>query len=175
MVLTVRVILGTTLLLQGESERAERTFEEGLAAGRRLQVPSLTYVALYKVAQLALGRGNLLSAASMLEEGLELSGQTKDRANLAHFLSALSVLEAFRGEAERSAVLIGAAENLLQEVGAPVYNFYRPDPSVGERVAGEARSVLGKAAFEEARERGRKMDFEQAVKYALKDDEPSPT
>jgi hypothetical protein len=93
---------------------------------------------------------------------------------LAHFLSALAAVEAFRGEMERSAVLIGAAEDLLREFGAPVYNFYNPDSSVGERAVDEARTVLGNSAFEEARERGRMMTFEQAVEYALKDHDAPP-
>jgi hypothetical protein len=36
------------------------------------------------------------------------------------------------------------------------------------------RSQLGEEAFEEVRERGREMTFEQAVAYALGDDEISP-
>jgi hypothetical protein len=103
----------------------------------------------------------------MLGEGIELSGRTEDWANSAHFLQALSAVEAFRGKAERSGVLIGAAEGSLWEVGAPVYNFYRPDPSFGERGVAEARAALGEAAFEEAWARGREMTFEQAVEYAL--------
>ena len=75
---------------------------------------------------------------------------------------------------ERSAVLIGAAEGVLREVGAPVYNFHNPDPSVGERAVDEARTVLGDSALEEARERGRMMTFEQAVEYALEDHDAPP-
>ncbi len=41
-------------------------------------------------------------------------------------------------------------------------------------MVGEARAILGEAAFEEARERGREITFEQAVEYALEDDEASP-
>jgi hypothetical protein len=37
------------------------------------------------------------------------------------------------------------------------------------------RSRLGESAFEEARERGRAMTFEQAVSYAVEDDEASST
>ena len=170
-----RVWLGTALLARGDSERAERMFEEGLEWARRAEQPSFTYVVLYNLAQLALSRGELEAAASMLGEGIELSRQTKDRANLSHFLRALSAVEAFRTHAHRSAVLIGAAEGSLREVGALVYTFYRPDLSLQERAMVEARAVLGKAAFEEARERGREMNFEQAVEYALESDEPSPT
>ena len=89
---------------------------------------------------------------------------TKDRASLAHFLDALSAVAALRGEAKRSALLIGAAEESLREVGAPVYNFYAPDPSLKERATAEARASLGEAAFEELRERGRATTFEEAVR-----------
>ncbi len=44
----------------------------------------------------------------------------------------------------------GAAEESLREVGAPVYNFYAPDPSPKRRASAEARAALGDAAFEEA-------------------------
>ncbi len=121
----------------------------------------LTYGALYNLAQSALARGDLEKAAEMLEEGIELSERTRDRANLAYFLEAMAVVTAFGGEAERCAVLMGAAEALLEEVGARVYNYYVPDPSL------QAHAILGEAAFEEAQERGREMTFEQTVAYAL--------
>ena len=162
-----RVWLGMALLARGHSERAERILKEELAWARRVQNPSLTYIVLYNLAKSALARGDLEAATSMLGEGIELSGLTKDRANLAHFLQMLSAVEAFRGGVERSAVLIGAAEGSLREVGAAVYNFYQPDPSLRERAVAEARTGLGDAGFEEAWARGRGMSFEQAVGYAL--------
>jgi non-specific serine/threonine protein kinase len=171
---TLRVIFGATLLVQGEDERAERTFEEALASARRLKVPSLNYIALYKSAQTALARGDREKAARMLEEGIEWSKQTRDRSNLVYFLEALAAVTAFGGEAERSAVLIGAAEALLEEVGARVHKYYVPDPSLQERAVVEAYAALGDAAFEEARAQGQAMTFEQAVAYALEDDEISP-
>ncbi len=127
----------------------------------------LTYGALYNLAQSALARGDLEKAAEMLEEGIELSERTRDRANLAYFLEAMAVVTAFGGEAERCAVLIGAAEALLEEVGARVYNYYVPDPSLQAHAVAEAHAILGEAAFEEAQERGREMTFEQTVAYAL--------
>ncbi len=170
-----RAFLGKTLLARGEAEQAERAFEEALASARRLSHPAITQIPLFYLAQLALARGEFREAVGMLVEGIELSGQTKDRASLAQFLSALATVEAFRGRAEHSAVLLGAADALLREVGTLVYNYYNPDPTPQERAVGKARAVLGEAAFEEARERGRAMPFEQAVEYALEDDEASPT
>jgi non-specific serine/threonine protein kinase len=74
------------------------------------------------------------------------------------------------GEAERSGRLIGAAEGLHEAVGVPVYVYYEPHRSMYERTVVTVRSELGEEAFEEARADGRRMSFEQAVAYALKDD-----
>ena len=170
-----RVFLGTTLFARGDLGSAERRFKEGLESARRRGDSLGTYVALYNLAQLALVRGDLALAARTLEEGIRLSGQTKDRANLAHFLDALAAIASSQGEAERSALLLGVAEALLKEVGARVHNYYVPDPSLREGAVAQARAVLGEAAFQAAWTRGREMSFEQAVAYALEDDEASPT
>ena len=158
------VWLGTTSLMRGDAQRAEREIGEGLSSARSRGDTLCTYVAHYNLAQLAISRGDLGLAAAALEEGVGLSGLTKDRANFAHFLDALSAVAALRGEPERSAVLIGATEESLQEVGAPVYNFYAPDPSLKERASAEARAALGDAAFERLREQGRAATFEETVR-----------
>ena len=159
-----RVMLGQALLAQGHGERAQKRFEEALAWARPAKNPLLIQTALYGVGRSALARDNYEEAGRMLEEGIRLHGQVGDRIILAQFLEALAVVASSQGEAERSALLLGAAEGLLREVGAPISN---PDPSLQERAAVKARDVLGEAAFEEAREQGQGMSFEQAIAYAL--------
>ena len=80
-----------------------------------------------------------------------------------------------REQAERSARLLGAAAKLLEEAGASVYNYYKPDRSLYERTVANVRSRLGKEGFEELRDKGTSMTFEQAVTYSLDGDEPSST
>ena len=80
-----------------------------------------------------------------------------------------------RGEAKRSVCLFVAAEGLLEAVEAPVYDYFEPNRSLYERTKARVRSRLGESAFEEAWKQGKVMTFEQAVKYALKGDEASPT
>jgi tetratricopeptide (TPR) repeat protein len=162
-----RIYLGSVLLALGEGDRAQRSFEEALAWVRPAKNPTLTLTTLYSLAQSALARDDHAEAARLLEEAIGLSGQAGDRANLAHLLEALAVVRTHYGEAERSAVLLGAAEGLLEEVGARVYNQYMPDRSLYEGTVATVRSRLGEQGFEEARERGRAMDFEQAAAYAL--------
>ncbi len=55
----------------------------------------------------------------------------------------------------------------MEEAGASVYNYYKPDRSLYERTTTSVRSRLGEEGFEEARHEGREMTFEQAVAYAL--------
>ncbi len=165
-----RTWLGTTLLARGELAEAERRFGEGLDSARRRQDPLCTYVALYNLAQLALAREDLGRAASTLEEGIRLSGWTRDRANLAHFLEALAAVSSQRHDPRRAAVLLGAAETSLREVGAFVYNFYVTDPTLRERTVSEAREALGEVAFGEARAEGEAMTFDDAVGYAIGSD-----
>lgn len=163
----VLVWLGTVSLARGDVASAERHIGQGLGSARARGDTLCTYVALYNLAQLALARNDLELAASTLEEGIRLSAQTKDRANLAHFLEALAVVAASRGDGERAALLLGAAEGLLLAVGAPVYNFYNPDPALRDRAVDAARVRLGERAFEVARERGWEMTAEESVAYAL--------
>jgi tetratricopeptide (TPR) repeat protein len=165
----VRTWTGTTFLARGEPETARRTLEGGLESARRRGNSLGTYVALYNLAQLALVEGNIVLAADALRQGVELSEWTRDLANLAHFMEALATVAALRGEAKRSALLLGAADGTLRGVGAPVYNFYVTDPSLRERTVAEVREALGEATFEEIRARGETMTFDDAVRYALGD------
>ena len=162
-----RIYLGSVLLALGEGERAQGAFEAALAWVRSAENPTLTLTTLYSLAQLALARDDHAEARRLLEEAMGLSGQAGDRANLAHLLEALAMVRAHYGEAGRSAVLLGAAEGLLEEVGARVYNQYMPDRSLYAGTVTSLRLRLGERGFEEARERGRGMDFERAVAYAL--------
>jgi tetratricopeptide (TPR) repeat protein len=160
-----RVLLGSVLVAQGE-EGAESLFREALAWVRAAKNPSLTVIALNGLARSALARHDFAEAGDLLEEAVGVAGQTGEKANLANLLESLATVRAHCGEAERSAVLLGAAEGLLEEVGARVYNQYAPDRSLYERTLSTAQSQLGEKGFREARERGRRMTFEQVVVYA---------
>ena len=132
-----------------------------------------TYNALYNLAQVALARGDNELASRMLEEGVALSEEIGDQANLSYFLEGLAVVAGKEGEAEHSARLLGAAERLLEEAGASVYNYYKPDRPLYERTTANVRSRLGEEGFEEVRAEGRTMTFGQAVEYALERDAAS--
>ena len=170
----VHTFLGTIPLLRGDHAQAAPLFEQALAMARQRGDRFGSYIALFNLALVAEARGDYDLAAGRLEEGVRLSEEMRERANLAYFLEGLAVVATARGETERSAYLFGAAEGLLETVGAPVYNYYQPDRSRYERIMAGIRSALGEPAFAAAWERGRLMTFDQAVAYALTGDEARP-
>jgi len=110
----------------------------------------------------------------LFEEGLEFSLEVGDYANTAYCLEGLAAVAVARGEADRAARLLGAAQRIREEVGAAVYT-YRPDRSLQERTMAAAHTQLGEPGFEQARAEGRAMAFEQAIEYAVGPDEaPNP-
>jgi predicted ATPase/DNA-binding XRE family transcriptional regulator len=168
------ICLGMVALMRGEEDEAIPMFEEGLAVARQIGDMTSAYITLYSLAQVALSRGDHDQAAALFEEGITASEQVGDRANVAYCLEGLGMIAGRRYQAERCACLIGAAEELLEAVGSPIYNYYKPDPSLYERTLSATRSRLGEVAFDEARERGRGMTFAQALEYALEREEASP-
>jgi DNA-binding CsgD family transcriptional regulator len=89
-----------------------------------------------------------------------------DQANLSYFLEGLAVVAGARGEARRSARMLGAAKGSMEEAGATVYNYYMPDRALYERTLAAARARLDEAAWTVAWEEGRAMTAERAVEYA---------
>ena len=164
--------MSTDLFFHTNPHRSS-VWEKCGCGARRIGDRTSTYIALYNLAQMALSRGDDL-AAHMLKEGVALSRQIGDRANVAYCLEGLAVVASARGAAEHCARLIGAAEGLHEVIGVSVYVYYEPHRSLYENTIATAGLRLGEEGFEQARTRGRVMSFEQVIEYALEDDEASP-
>jgi len=163
----VHVWLGTILLVQGDPTRAVDEIDRGLALARGRGDRLSTYVALFNLSQAAISVGDHARARTYLTEGIALSQQTQDLANLAYFLDALAVVESAEESAERVAVLFGAAQSLRETVGAKVYGYYLPDESLRTQAEQRARAVLGDDAYDDAVDAGRALDPTATVQFAL--------
>jgi hypothetical protein len=71
-------------------------------------------------------------------------------------------------QVERGARLLGAVEGMLQSMGVVLERLER-EPY--ERSVQQARPKLGRAAFESAWQEGHAMTLEQAIAYALEEDD----
>jgi hypothetical protein len=77
-----------------------------------------------------------------------------------------------RDEPHRAARLLGAAEGLLEAAGVPVY--VTTDHDLHQRVRSATHEKLGEKAWTAAWDEGRAMNMEEAVEYALGEDEALP-
>jgi DNA-binding CsgD family transcriptional regulator len=90
-------------------------------------------------------------------------------------LEGLACIAGAYGEAERAARLFGAAEALREAVGAVAYQHTPEEDAWREPYLATTRALLDQAAWEEALAQGRAMRLEQAIDYALLEEEPSTT
>lgn len=159
--------LGTVALLLGDPDEAARRIEEGLASARRRGDRLATYIALYNLFQVELARGEHARGRAHLEEGLHLSLETGDQANLAYLLDALAVVEAAEGSVSRVPLLLGAAQAIRETIGSRGYGYYRPDPEAVAAAAEEARRRLGTDRYDDALDSGRALAPDEAAHLAL--------
>jgi predicted ATPase/DNA-binding XRE family transcriptional regulator len=162
-----RVWLGTVRMAGGDPADALVHVGEGLAAARRRGDRLTSCIALHNLADAAIATGDYDVAGDHLREGTRLCRQTGDLANLAYYLDALAVVHAGRGEPERVATLLGAAQALRELPSSKAYVYHRPDESPRERAAEAARAALGHDAYDDAVDAGRAMLPDDAVTYAL--------
>ncbi len=123
------VWLGTVALLEGDPDQAVRLVEAGLESARSREDRLSSYIALYNLFQVELGRGDHEAARRHLEESTRLSLETGDQANLAYLLDAGAVLAAATGRHARVPLLLGAAQAIRETQGAHGYGYYRPIPT----------------------------------------------
>jgi tetratricopeptide (TPR) repeat protein len=162
------VWLGTVNLLRGAPATAIPEIERGLHIARTRGDRLSTYVALYNLSQAALALGNYPLARRYVEEGITLSQETRDLANLAYFVETLAVIESKEGNHIRVATLLGSATGLRATVGADVYAYYHPDQSLRDAAEKSARTVLGDDTYDEAVDAGRTLDAQAVVELALR-------
>ncbi|WP_432494110.1 AfsR/SARP family transcriptional regulator [Kineococcus gypseus] len=182
-----QVWLGTALTAAGAATGAREHFETGLALARARGDRLTTFVALYNLAQAEAPR-DPRAARALLQEGIVLSGQLGDLANLSHFLDALVVLltaagapgAGGRGGGEGGglgggpgaadpvvpAVLLGAARGARDTVGADVYGFYLRDDAQLAAARERLVSALGAQRLAEAEASGRALPLQEVVRLA---------
>ena len=119
--------------------------------------------------------GNHERMRVLSEEGLKLSAEVGDKTNVAYCLEGLAAFAASEGRVVRAARLWGTAEALLEKIEATVYP-YASDRSHYQREVDAARSQPEATAWEAAWSEGRAMTLEEAIEYALSDEEqPDPS
>jgi predicted ATPase len=164
----------TVALGTGDRDRARRLAERSLSLGREIGAREAVSVALPTLAAIARTDGDHDRARELFGEGLLFSAEVGDGTNVAFYLEGLAGLAASEGQPERAARLWGAAEAILEKIEVIAYP-HAADRSSNDRQLASARASVDRGTWDEAWSEGRAMTTEEAVAYALEnDEEPAP-
>jgi DNA-binding CsgD family transcriptional regulator len=165
---------GWTSLLGGDHERAAALTEEAVELVRERRRGFMGFLprALDTLGSAALSGGDLEWAKAVLAESLALSKEVGDKDTTSTSLEGLACVAGARGEAARAARLFGAARALHEATG---YQQTLDERALRDPYLTAARSRLEEASWEATFAEGQAMTFEQAVEYALSEEEPHPS
>jgi len=160
--------LGVVARHQGDFARARALGEEALAMSRRLGDRLAIAACLLTLACTADGLGDHATARALLREAGDAYRELGSRTNIPEYLEATASFCAADGEADRAARLFGAAQALREKMGIPLEPSDRAEY---ERTVAAARAALGDEAFAAAWAEGRAMSWQEAMVYALGEEE----
>jgi tetratricopeptide (TPR) repeat protein len=153
---------------QGDLGRAAQLTEEAVALHRELGTRGGVSAGLYNLGWMALLQNDLGRAAELYKESLSLSWDTGMNPLVQNALEGFACAAGAKGDAERAARLWGAAQALHETKGIPRDTDFLADADT--RISA-VRTGMGEPAWEEAWRKGRAMTLEEAVSYALKEEE----
>jgi predicted ATPase/class 3 adenylate cyclase len=160
--------LGWAALCQEDYERAAELCRENRSLAESMGRMDLRRHGGSNLGWAYLGQGDHAEAAVLFKEALAYFREVGDQVNIAEVLEGFAGVAGAQGEGERAARLYAAAETLRQTIGAPLLPGDRPRY---ERQLAAARSLVAEEVWEAAWEEGRAMTLEEAVSYALAEEE----
>jgi predicted ATPase/DNA-binding CsgD family transcriptional regulator/Tfp pilus assembly protein PilF len=160
--------LGMVVCSQGDLGRAAQLTEEGIGVSRELGARRDVALGLCNLGWIALLQDDLGRAVDLYRESLSLSWNTGMNPLVQSVLEGLACLEGAKGEAERAARLWGAAQALHETKGIPRDTDFLAEADA--RIS-DVRSGMGEEIWEETWPKGRAMTLDEAVCYALEEEE----
>ena len=160
----VLVNLGEVARARHELPRATSRYEEALALANSLG--DLLHIALlhYNLGLVASAQGEGARAAAEFRQGLRGEQELGNRRQVAANLEGLAGVAADSGRSEQAGLLLGAAEHLREQIGAPVPEA---DRAIHERDLARVRTALAEAGTAAVWSRGRAMALDAAIAAAL--------
>ncbi|MFE3054228.1 protein kinase [Nocardia sp. NPDC059239] len=164
--LDARISLGWAYALQGDVSEAVACHEKTVSITEDAGETIYRSWALWGAGFAVWRGGDAERATHLLEDGIRLSELMADPFVAAGCLESLAWIAADKREAQRAAVLMGAADTLGLVAGTSTFIFpelltYRDECTLS------SRRVLGVRAFDKARGEGSAMSLDAAVRFAL--------
>jgi tetratricopeptide (TPR) repeat protein len=157
---------GRIALIEGDFEGARTKFQECAVTADELGNHSEYVWTNTLLGYVALRERNKTAARDYFYNCLREFHTARDVEGLAYVMEAVAILFSEVGQLKRSAQLIGWTNARHEERG---YRRPKLEQEDVDKVILACIAKLGKAAFSEAYEEGKKMSLDEAVAYALKD------
>lgn len=146
--------------LEGNYKQAEWEYRESLRILRDLNYRSEVAGVLHNLGYIELNASDLHNARVLLAESLAIQREVGNKQGMVECLFAFAGLSGLEGKTELAARLFGAAESILERIGAPLPPA---DQAEIERYRQLVLDALGAGAFEKALLVGRQLQLEQAI------------
>ena len=167
-------LLGLVYELLGETEKPIGYYEKALAISKSQGETVYQSYTLWAMGVAVWRQGDQDRAVALLGQALQLTAQVNDPLTCASCLEVLAWIAAAEPNPRRTAVLMGAAEELGHSVGSVTIVF----PTLlrfHDEYEATTRRALGEKAFGTARRHGRLMRMDDAVAFALGRKPPDTT
>jgi hypothetical protein len=152
-------------MLRGDLDRAavlnSEAFEKMVEVGDNQSAAN----AVTNLALVELLRGNPLSAARHLSEGIQRSSQTDDRYAILHSMITVSGVLSATGDDHAAAVVAGHVDALQKEMGIAINPT---ELRLHDETLARLAVRLGETTLEAAMAEGRGMDHEMGLEMALR-------
>jgi predicted ATPase/class 3 adenylate cyclase/Tfp pilus assembly protein PilF len=157
--------LGEVALRQRDYARATQLMEQSLDLRRQLGNKWGVGVSLGMLGWVAMRERAWERAVARLGESLEVRQEIGDKGGCAWCLERLAGVAMAQGQAERAVCLFGAAAALRSSIGSVIDPV---DQTRYKKNLNSLRAELGKKQFSATWNKGRMLTLEQAITYALK-------
>jgi serine/threonine-protein kinase PknK len=158
-------------MLQGDYGRAKELHDEAATLLREEMNGSGLELVLESQGWATLLQGEREQARALYEEGLALCRNVDNELFAIGYLEGLACIAAARAEDERAARLFGAARTLHETLG---YRHSADQLALREPYLTVAQSRLDESMWEAAFAEGKAMTFEQAVEFAVAEEQVQP-
>lgn len=157
-------VLGVAAQMAGDLLEAREWMTERIALARKMGSYAGVGMESGNLSMVERQLGNLARADALAREALEIYQRREDEWAIPYGLSSLAAIATERGEFERAATLVGAAEAMMEAQGAA----WPPDERQQyERTVATLTDTMGSMEFERVRAAGRSLASREAVDFAL--------
>ncbi|ALU73407.1 protein kinase (plasmid) [Rhodococcus erythropolis R138] len=160
-------ILGTTYEALGDTARATASHEQALTITESHGEWMFRAYGLWALSASVRREGDRARAVKLLEQALRLIRQANNPHASVLCLEALAWIAVESRNAQRAAVLMGAAQNMGRPFDGIITVMIPTQARSREEYELSARHMLGERAFDTAYRQGSHMRFDAAVAYAL--------